>query len=369
VKILHIYKDYYPVLGGIENHLRALAEGQAARGHDVTVLVANPVRRTTTEIVNGVRVIKAARWTTVASTPIGPALFWQIAGLKADIAHLHFPYPVGDVAHAFFGRAPRTVITYHSDIVRQKTLLRLYAPWLRRALRHAQRIIATSPRYASTSPFLAPHADKVTVVPYGIDLARFATADPEKIAQIRAQYGSPLLLFVGQPRYYKGVEYLIRAMPQIAGRALFIGSETTTRRAELDCLARELGVAERVMFLGEHDADLPAYYHASDVFVLPSIERSEAFGIVQIEAMAAGRPLISTELGTGTSWVNVHGETGLVVPPRDPAALAEAINTLLVNDDQRRMMGDAARTRAQAEFSIERMLDRVLGLYQTLILP
>ena len=289
--ILHIYKDYFPVLGGIENHVRILAEAQAARGHDVTVLVANPQRRTTIEMMNGVRVIKTARWATVASTPISPALFWQIAGLKADIAHLHFPYPLGDVAHALFGRAPHTVITYHSDIVRQKTLLRLYAPWLRRTLRHAQRIIATSPRYAASSPFLASHGDKVTVVPYGIDLGRFATADPAQVAHLRAQYGSPLLLFVGQLRYYKGIEYLIRAMPQITGRALLIGSETTTRRAELDRLARELGVADRVLFLGEHDADLPAYYQASDVFVLPSIERSEAFGIVQIEAMATAPSL------------------------------------------------------------------------------
>ena len=187
------------------------------------------------------------------------------------------------------------------------------------------------------------------------------------MARIRAQYGSPLILFVGQLRYYKGVENLIRAMTQLPGRALLIGSETTTRRTELDSLVRELGVADRVVFLGEHDADLPAYYHASDVFVLPSIERSEAFGIVQIEAMAAGLALISTELGTGTSWVNVHGETGLVVPPRDPAALVQAINTLLTNEDQRRAMGVAARVRAQAEFTVERLVDRVDALYRMLI--
>ncbi len=367
MRILHIYKDYYPVLGGIENHVRALAEGQAARGHDVAVLVANPARRTTTDMLNGVRVIRAARWATVASTPISPALFLEMARLNADVAHLHFPYPFGDVAHALFSRASHTVITYHSDIVRQKALLRLYAPWLRRTLRHAQRIIATSPRYAATSPYLAPHVDKTTIVPYGIDLARFSTADPAQVAQIRARYGSPLVLFVGQLRYYKGVEYLIRAMPQIAGRALLIGSETTTRRAELDRLARDLNVADRVIFLGEHDADLPAYYHASDIFVLPSIERSEAFGIVQIEAMTAGLPLISTELGTGTSWVNVDGQTGLVVPPRDSTALATAINQLLANDDLRHGLGNSARARAQAEFSVATMIDRVLDVYQSLI--
>jgi rhamnosyl/mannosyltransferase len=367
MKILHIYKDYYPVLGGIENHLRTLAEGLAARGHEVTVLVANPGSHTITHDMNGVRVIKAGRLATIASTPISPAMFLQVRRCQADIAHLHFPYPFGDVAQAVCGRARRTVITYHSDIVRQKTLLRFYSPVLRRALQHAQCIIATSPRYAQTSLFLAPQLDKVSVIPYGIDIARFSSADPSRVAAIRAQYGSPLILFVGQLRYYKGVENLIRAMTQLPGRALLIGSETTTRRTELDSLAHELGVADRVIFLGEHDADLPAYYHASDVFVLPSIERSEAFGIVQIEAMAAGLPLISTELGTGTSWVNVHGETGLVVPPRDPAALAAAINTLLGNADQRRAMGEAARARAQAEFTVERMVDRVCAEYERLL--
>ena len=367
MRILHIYKDYYPVLGGIENHLRVLAEGQAARGHEVTVLVANPDSRTITQKVNGVHVIKAGRLATIASTPISLAMFLQVARCRADITHLHFPYPFGDVAHAVFGRARRTVITYHSDIVRQKTLLRFYSPLLHRALGRAQRIIATSPRYAQTSPFLAPHLNKVTVIPYGIDVTRFASADPAQVAQIRAQYGSPLILFVGQMRYYKGVEILIRAMAQLPGRALLIGGETTTRRAELDSLAHELGVVDRVVFLGEKDADLPAYYHASDVFALPSIERSEAFGIVQIEAMAAGLPLISTELGTGTSWVNVDGQTGLVVQPRDPQALANAINSLLTDPERRQAMGQAARARALAEFTVDKMIDRVMELYETML--
>ena len=130
MNILHIYKDYYPVLGGIENHLRALAEGQAARGYAVTVLVANPGSRTITQNVNGVCVVKAGRLATIASTPISPAMFLQVARRQADITHLHFPYPFGDVAQAMFGRARRTVITYHSDIVRQKALLRFYSPVL-----------------------------------------------------------------------------------------------------------------------------------------------------------------------------------------------------------------------------------------------
>ncbi len=368
MNILHIYKDYPPILGGIENHIKVLAEGQVARGHGVTVLVTNPAGgQTTVNIENGVRIVRAGRLATIASTPLSAVWPRWLMRERPDVAHLHFPYPFGDVTHALFGHARRTVITYHSDIVRQKSLLRLYAPFLRRSLARADRIIATSPQYVATSPFLAPHVDKCTVVPYGIDIACFTAADSAQVAPIRARYGSPLILFVGQLRYYKGVEYLIRAMPQVAGCALVVGSETTTRLAELEQLAQSLGIADRVLFLGEKSSELPAFYHACDVFVLPSVERSEAFGIVQIEAMAAGKPVVCTELGTGTSYINQDGITGLVVPPRDAAALAAAINRLLADADLRHRLGQAAQERAQREFSYRIMVERVVQVYQLVL--
>ena len=367
LRILHVYKDYYPVLGGMENHIRTLAEAQAARGNAVTVLVTSRMPHTTVEALNNVRLVRTARWATVASTPISPATFWWTTRIRADIAHLHLPYPPGDVANVLLGRAQRTVMTYHSDIVRQKNLLRLYAPFLRYSLKRADRIIATSPRYVETSAILNHYANKCTIVPYGIDLARFQTADSTLVSQIREQHGRPLALFVGQLRYYKGVEYLVRAMARVPGKALVIGSESTTHKAELERIAHEAGVAERIVFLGEKDAELPAFYHACDVFVLPSVERSEAFGIVQIEAMAAGRPVVSTELGTGTSWVNQHNVTGLVVPPREPEALAHAINVILADPARCAEMGRAARQRAEAEFSQETMVARVEQVYRNVL--
>jgi glycosyltransferase involved in cell wall biosynthesis len=368
VKVLHIYKDYPPIFGGMENHIKVLAESQATRGHAVTVLVTNPAgAQTTINTENGVRVVRASRLATVASTPLSLAMPRWLVHERPDVTHLHFPYPFGDVAHALFGRARRTVITYHSDIVRQKSLLRLYAPLLRRSLARADRIIATSPNYITTSPFLAPQADKCTVVPLGIDVARFAVADPAQVAQIRARYGDPLILFVGRLRYYKGVEYLIRAMPQLPGRALIIGGEATTRLAELEQIAQSAGVGDRVLFLGATDAELPAFYHACDVFVLPAIERSEAFGLVLIEAMAAGKPVVCTELGTGTTYVNQDGVTGLVAPPRDSIALAAAINRLLADADLRQRFGQAAQERAQREFSDQIMVERVMQVYQLVL--
>lgn len=362
--ILQVYKDYYPVLGGIENHLRLLAEGLAARGHRVTVLTAGRERRGTERTIGGVRVIYAGRAATLASAPLSPELALRAARERPDLVHLHMPDPTGDAALRLAGLRAPLVVSYHSDIVRQRRLLGLYGPLLRSTLRRAARIIATSPNYVRSSPFLAPHATKCAVVPYGIELDRFARADPAGVAALRARFPGPLILFVGQLRYYKGAEVLIRAMAAVPGaRAVLVGGEATVRRDELAGLAAGLGLAERIHLVGEQEADLPVFYHAADLLVLPSVERSEAFGIVQIEAQAAGLPVIATELGTGTSFATVHGETGIVVPPRDPAALARAMRALLENPPLARAMGAAGRRRAYAEFSLGRMLDRIEQVY------
>ncbi|MEI7769117.1 MAG: glycosyltransferase [Chloroflexales bacterium] len=364
VKILQVYKDYFPVLGGIEGHLRLLAEGLAARGHRVTVLTSGRGRRDERRDLGGVRVIAAGRLATLASAPLSPALLAHMARQRADIVHLHMPDPTGDLALALAGPRAPLVVSYHSDIVRQRRLLRLYAPLLRRTLRRAARIIAASPAYVRSSPFLAPVAATCAVVPYGIDLARFARPNPAGVAALRARYPGPLALFVGRLRYYKGVDQLVRAMARAPGRALIIGADATVRRADLEQLAQEVGVADRVHFLSvEGDAALIDYYHAADLLVLPSVERSEAFGIVQIEAQAAGLPVVATELGTGTSYVTLHGQTGIVVPPADPQALARAIRTLMESHTLARALGAAGRRRAAAEFSLGRMLDRVESVY------
>ncbi len=368
--ILHLYKDYFPVLGGIENHIKLLAEAQAARGHRVTVLVTSLLPRTQREHRNGVEIIKAGRLATVASAPLSIAFPFELRRLRPDVAHLHFPYPVAEVAYWLVGRAHATILTYHSDVVRQKGWLRLYAPLMRRVLAKTDRILATSPRYAETSPVLQTVRDRVRIVPLGIETARFTQADERSVARLRQRYapdGAPLLLFVGKLRYYKGVDWLLRALPAIANARLLIVGEGPMRHA-WETLARATGVHERVHFVGEvPDETLPAYYHAADLFVLPASARSEAFGTVLLEAMAAGLPLITTEVGTGTSWVNQHGQTGLVVPPRAPSALADAINTLLRHPDRRLAMAQAARRRAIQEFDVACMVERVEAVYEEVL--
>jgi glycosyltransferase involved in cell wall biosynthesis len=369
--ILHIYKDYFPVLGGIENHVRILAEAQAARGHAVTVLVANQARHTTVQSFNGVRVIKAARWTTLASTPISSALFLQAGRLKADIAHLHFPHPPGEVANWLLHPARRTVISYHSDVVRQAGLLRFYKPLMKRVLERADAIIVGSPPMKG-SAYLRNHQAKLHFIPYGIPLDRFlAVPTAGELERVAARYPAaasalPKLLFVGRLRYYKGLPVLLDALSDLQAQLLVVGVGPMLN--EWQAYARSRGIADRVAWLGEvPDADLPALYHLSHLFVLPATHTSEAFGLVQVEAMASGIPTICTELGTGTSWVTVDGQTGYVVPPNDPRALVEAIGPLLADPVRRQTLGVAARRRAQSEFTVERLIERVEVLYQTLI--
>ncbi|MBN1888223.1 MAG: glycosyltransferase [Thermoflexales bacterium] len=369
MKVLYVYKDYYPVVGGIENHLRLICRGlRAYPDIEPAVLVTNTSGRTVTEEIDGVRVIKAARLANVSSAPISLELFAWVRRLEADITHLHFPYPIGEMAYLLAGRSRKMVITYHSDIVRQKYLLQVYKPFMYRVLARADRITVSNPTYISSSPYLRPLAGKCVVIPHGADLDRFAAshAVTARAEEIRRTYGSPLILFVGLLRYYKGLAYLIEAMEQIEGRLLVVGQGP--QGEEWRALSRQRGLEHKVVFLGRvSDEELVALYHACDVFVLPSIHRSESWGAVQVEAMACGKPVVCTELGTGTSFVNLNGVTGLVVPPQDAGALAGAVNQLLANPDLRRRLGEAGCARAQSELSAAVMVERLVKMYRQVV--
>lgn len=363
MNVLHIYKAYPPVVGGIEHHLRLLAEAQARRNLDVTVLVASAVGRASVQEENGVRVIRARSWGTVASAPLSPGLVNWVRRITPDVTHLQFPYPPGELAHRLFGRGRVTIVTYQSDIVRQRWLGKLYSPLIRRLLDDADRVLVTSPMYVQSSPYLRRMTKSCRMVPLGIDPKPFQSVDPQRADQIRRREGSPLVLFVGRLRYYKGVDVLIEAAPRIDARILVVGAGPMERQWRR--LAAKSSATSRIRFLGQvPDDELPLYYAAADVVVLPSSHRSEAFGQVLLEAMAAGRPVVSTELGTGTSFVNQHGETGMVVAVGDADALAEAVNTLLLDPERRRRMGTNGRQRVLEEFRVEQMVDRTIDVYR-----
>jgi glycosyltransferase involved in cell wall biosynthesis len=353
MRILHLYKDYHPVVGGIENHVKWLAEEQSRDGHEVTVLVCGQGATSREQVIEGVRVMRAGRLFTMASMPVSLAYPYLLSRLEADIGHVHLPFPLGAVANLLLGRTTATVVTYHCDIVRQRVLLRLYSPLLHRVLRSADAIITTSPSYAETSPRLAPLSDRCTVIPLGIDTARFAQ---------RSARGTGLL-FVGRLRYYKRLDTLLRAMVFLPEVRLTVVGEGPMR-SPWERLSSTLGLDDRVDFVGAvTDAELPRYYAEAALFVLPAGSRAEAFGTVLLEAMASALPVVSTELDTGTSWVNRDGVTGRVVPPDDPVVMADVIRQILADETLQLQMGAAALRRVNNEFTLRAMVERVEEVY------
>ncbi len=368
MKILHVYKDYYPVMGGIENMIKWVAEAQVEAGHEVTVLVASLKRQTSIEYLNGVQVHKVPRLGTLASVPLTPTLPFVLRQYEVDLIHIHSPYPPGELFGTFLGKAKHVVLTYHSDVMKQKNILRLYAPLLKSVLKYVDIIMPTSTNYIKTSSFLRPNEKKCQIVPLGIDSSRFElAAPPSLIKQLRTQFGHKVLLFVGRLRYYKGLDTLIAAMPHIPEVKLVIVG-TGPMKSELDRQIQTLNVQTRVHFVNDiSDEDLPAYFQAADCYVLPANSKAEAFGIAMLEAMASGLPCITTEVGTGTSWVVKHGVNGFVVPPKNPIALAQAINTLFNDDAQREAFAQASLERVKTHFSKEIMINKIMTVYETVM--
>jgi rhamnosyl/mannosyltransferase len=288
----------------------------------------------------------------------------EIRAAKADLVHVHWPNPAAVLACLQSGYRGPIVVTYHSDSVRQKVLGAAFEPILHAFLRRTQAILATSPQYVPSSSVLRSHTARCEIVPLGLRLAGTNGPLHPVAAQLRQRYGQRILLTVGRMVYYKGFEYLIQAMAQVNGVLLLVGEGPL--RSKLEEVAERSGVAGKVHFLGEVPDTTP-YYQACDVFVLPSIARSEAFGLVQIEAMAAGKPVVNTSLDSGVPFVSLDGVTGLTVPPADSRALATAVNLLLEDESLRISLGKAAQSRAVELFSAEVMAAKTMSVYERVL--
>jgi len=362
LKVLQVGKFYPPHMGGIETHLQALC-GELRKSFELHLLVASDGHHGAEEVLDGVSISRMPTRLTLASTPFCPGMIDHIRRSNADIIHIHMPNPTAVIAYLASGHRGRLVVTYHSDTVRQKLLGALFNPCLHAALRRSSAIITTSPNYVRTSPVLARYRDRCHLIPYGIALDVFERCNQAAVAALRQRYGDRLVISVGRLVYYKGFEYLIRAMAQVRGKLLIIGDGPL--REKLQALAAGPNLSEKVIFAGEiQNEQVTPYYHAADVFALASVARSEAFGIVQIEAMAAGLPVVNTQLDSGVPFVSLHGQTGLTVPPADPDSLAHAISHLLDDQELRLKLGSAARARARQEFSLNAMTSRTLALYE-----
>lgn len=364
LRVLHVGKHYPPFMGGIETHLRTLAEGLLGTV-EIEVVVAHSKRVTVIEQIGPILVKRLKKHFSFHGAPVCLGFAEAIRESDADIVHLHLPNPAAAIALLWSGYKGPLVVTYHSDVVRQRFLAWSFEPILRSLLRRCNLIIATSEEYVVSSPTLRAFASKCRVIPYGIDVEPFAHPSPLKVAAVRSRFGKRIVLAVGRLIYYKGFGVLIAAMKDVDGHLIIIGDGPL--RDSFQQQVAELGIADRVTFLGEiQNEETTSYYRAANVFALPSVARSEAFGIVQIEAMAAGTPVINTRLDSGVPSVSLDGITGLTVAPRDARALSSALRQLLDDPDEARAFGEAGQLRAAEKFSVSRMCEDTLRLYSGL---
>ena len=368
MRVVHVFKDYHPpTTGGIEQHMQLLCAG-LARELDVAVLVPSRSWRRVEERRHAVSVVRVPEFGRYGSVPLCPTMPRDLKRLRPDLVHLHFPNPMGDLAYLLGARGVPLVISYHADIVRHRPLLPLYRPLLARTFAAASRIIGASPDYVASSPVLSRYREKCTIIPYGVDVEAFALRDGEEAAvrRRRESYGGRIVLFLGVLRHYKGLDVFLSALTRLSAHGVIVGEGPMAQQWRR--LAGRLRVADRATFLGEvSDAERRILLHASDVLVLPSIDRREAFGIVQLEAMACGKPVVTSDLPTGVRFVNRDGETGLLVPPGNSAALAAAITRLLTDADLRTRLGHTARERVIREFSVDRMVNQTIEVYSQLV--
>jgi glycosyltransferase involved in cell wall biosynthesis len=339
MKVLQVYKDVFPeVRGGIERYIHDLSMFLRHRGHSVQILVAGGGNRT----VDGIEVLGVPSPGRILSNPIAPGYTKYLAQTDADVVHFHLPLPSAGLAWALVRENLRKpyIVTYHSDIVRQAFVMPVYAPILKRFLRGARKVIATSAKYISTSPILSS-IQNTEAIPIGVDLNRFTPA----AFPARSDY-----LFVGRFRRYKGIFVLLeawRTMQNAPGLVLAGGGGLIAAVREF-VLKHNLPVT---LLTDVTDEELIHLYQNARALILPSIQRSEAFGMVQVEAMACGTAVISSNLPTGVSWVNSHGETGLLFKPGSPQALCQAVQQFEMSSDTRAGMYLKARERAEKHFN------------------
>ena len=368
MRVLHFYKTYFPdSVGGVEQVIRQMCVGTGRLGITNQVLSLSRDRRLEPFDYEGHTVHRAPLNFELASNAVSVQAIGKLARMaaEADVVHYHFPWPFMDMAH-FLARIDKpTVVTYHSDIVRQKALLKLYQPLKHRFLESVDTIVATSPNYLASSAVLDRYRDKTRVITFGLDKSSYPEPDQARLDHWRARVGPKFFLFVGVLRYYKGLHILLDAVAGTDYPVVIVGAGPI--EAELKAHAARLGL-KHVQFVGAvDDHDKAALLDLCYAVAFPSHLRSEAFGISLLEGAMYGKPMISSEIGTGTTYINVHGETGLVVPPSDHEALRAAMRTLWNDPRMAREMGQRAEARYWQLFTSAQMAESYARLYEELV--
>lgn len=369
MKILQVNKLYSPHIGGIERVIQDISEGLNDR-HDINVLVCQPKGKTADEVINNVRVRRSGSIGTYFSCPVSFKFLSHFRKMAktADIVHCHLPFPLSDIACLLSKYKGKVVISWHSDVVKQKKLMFFYKPIMNAFLKRADRIFVATPGHIDGSAYLKPYREKCSIVPYGLDISAYENAEFSPVLSNKLTVSSSKkLLFTGRLVYYKGIDVLLRALKYTTDCELFIAGDGVLHEMLLQ-EAQKSGITDRVHFLGVlSDSDLKSAMHDCDVFILPSVENSEAFGIVQMEAMVYGKPVINTSLPTGVPYVSLDGVSGITVPPKDEKALGEAIEKLVHDDILREQYGKKAYELVREKYAMEKVISRIEDIYTELI--
>lgn len=366
---------FWKLIGGVQLHAQALCRSLSDLGVDVVDLVASEQHRRSDQMVDGYRMVEAASFGVYFSTSISPDLIRLARRLHRespfDLVHLHFPDPMSHLVSMCLPSELPRVITWHSDIIKQKHLLKIYRPWQRRETLRAQAIIAPTEAHFTSSRQIPDEypARQRHVIPFGLDHGRFqVTAATQSFSTtVREKASGKFVVFaLGRHVEYKGFGFLVAAMRH-CDAFLVLGGDGPLN-GSLREEARNLGVEDRIWFTGTlSDTEVAACYHACDVFCLPSITTNEAFGLVQLEAMACQKPVICTQLGNGVNALNPDGVTGLTVPVGDAIALAGALEQLRLDPVLRHRLGQQAAQHVSDHYSMDAMGRHHVALYRRLI--
>jgi glycosyltransferase involved in cell wall biosynthesis len=367
MKVLHFYKSALPdTLGGVAQVIDQLARALAPMGVETDVLSLSDQSDLPIDM-NGYTAYRVKKQFSLASTDFSLKVFksFQRLAQSADIIHYHFPWPLMDVVHFLSKVDKPCVVTYHADIIRQKNLLKLYRPLKYKFLNQMDSIVATSPNYLDSSEILKKYASKVEVIPIGLDQASYPKPSDERLNHWKSIVGEKFFLFVGVLRYYKGLHILLEALDGANLPVVILGSGPVEKQLKL--LARRKQI-KNLHFVGAlSDQDKCALLTLCLAMIFPSHIRTEAFGISLLEGAMFGKALISSEIGTGTSYINQDGVTGFVVPANDPAALFQAMTRLHDNQSLAHSLGQAARQRFEEVFTANQMAESYLKLYKRLL--